>query len=108
MKSLLSLGLLAALAGCSLMPARYSQLEEGAAQVAVQSSERTICRDIPIGTWTRLYGTNPERVKGWQAICFNPITTPLNDATIAEILKVYPKFEQDVPVAPPANVLPTK
>src|SRR5471030_1012904 len=98
------------LSACSLAPQRMSAVEEGIAQTAVQSSERTICRDIPIGTWMRLYGTSADRVKGWQAICFNPVTAPLNDATVAAILKVYPDFQQAVstgsPLPAPAAVVP--
>lgn len=88
------LALVALLAGCSLMPQRINDIEQGVAQTAVQSAERTVCRDIPIGTWLRLYAGNPERIKGWQAICGNPVISPLNDATVAAILKAYPSFEQ--------------
>ena len=89
------------LGGCSLMPASWNKLEEGAAQTVVASSERTICRDIPIGTWMRLYGSSSDRVKGWQAICGNPVSAPLNDATVAAILKVYPGFQQAVETGAP-------
>jgi len=90
-----------ALSACSLMPAHVNAVEEGVAQTAVQSSERTICRDIPIGTWLRLYGANADRLKGWQGLCFNPVTAPLNADTIAAILKVYPGFVAAPPAAPP-------
>jgi hypothetical protein len=33
-----------------------------------------------------------DRLKGWQALCFNPVTAPLNAETIAAILKLYPGF----------------
>lgn len=99
--------------GCSLLPQNFSYVEEGAAQAVVQSSERAICRDIPIGTWMRLYGTSADRIKGWQAICFNPVSAPLNDATVAAIQKVYPSFQQAVttgaplPAAGPVPPLPS-
>lgn len=97
-----------AMSACSLLPGNFNKIEEGVAQTVVQSSERTICRDIPVGTWLRLYGTSSDRVKGWQALCFNPITAPLNDATVAAILKVYPGFQQAVEAAsaPPGPVTP--
>src|SRR5471032_2376385 len=108
MVTLMCLAAVAMLSACSLMPANFGHVEEGAAQAVVQSSERTICRDIPIGTWMRLYGTSADRIKGWQAICFNPVTAPLNDATVAAIQKVYPSFEQAVvsgaPLPTPALV----
>lgn len=92
MLPLLALSMLTVLAACSLAPVRINALEEGVAQTAVQSSERTICRDIPIGTWLRLYGASVDRLRGWQSLCFNPVTAPLNAETIAAILKVYPGF----------------
>lgn len=97
--------LVVALSGCSLMPAQYSKIEEGVAQTVVQSSERAICRDIPIGTWMRLYGSSDQRVKGWQAICFNPVTAPLNDETMAALLKVYPSFQQPAAPVPDTVIL---
>lgn len=99
----------ALMCGCSLLPQNFSRVEEGAAQAVVQSSERTICRDIPIGTWMRLYGTSADRIKGWQAICFNPLSAPLNDATVAAIQKVYPSFQQAVEAGaslPAAGLVP--
>lgn len=97
-----------ALAGCSLMSPTVDKIEAGAMQTVVQSAERTICRDLPIGAWMSNYGTNADRVKGWQAICFNPIKAPLNDATVAAILKVYPGFQQavDAGSAVPALIVP--
>lgn len=92
---------LMALSACSLMPQRINAVEEGMAQTAVQSSERTICRDIPIGTWLRLYGASVDRLKGWQGLCFNPVTAPLNADTIAAILKLYPGFVAAPAAAPP-------
>ena len=89
------------LSACSLMPQHVNAVEEGIAQTAVQSSERTICRDIPIGTWLRLYGANADRLKGWQGLCFNPVTAPLNADTIAAILKIYPGFVAAPAAAPP-------
>lgn len=99
--AVMALVTLAALSACSLVPQRMSAVEEGMAQTVVQSSERTICRDIPIGTWLRLYGANADRLKGWQALCFNPVTAPLNAETIAAILKVYPGFVAASTAAPP-------
>lgn len=96
--------------GCSLMSPTIDKIEQGAMQTVVQSSERTICRDLPVGAWMAYYGTNSDRVKGWQALCFNPIKAPLNDETVAAILKVYPGFQQAVdaggglPAAAPATV----
>lgn len=98
---LFGMPLLLVLSGCSLVPQRMSAVEEGVAQTVVQSSERTICRDIPIGTWLRLYGANADRLKGWQALCFNPVTAPLNAETIAAILKVYPGFVAAATASPP-------
>jgi hypothetical protein len=63
-------------AGCALVPAAVSQTEENAAQIAVASAERTICRDLPIGTWLRLYGTSAERLGGWQQLCAHPVAMP--------------------------------
>jgi hypothetical protein len=95
---------LAVLSACSLVPQNVSAVQEGIAQTVVQSSERTICRDIPIGTWLRLYGANADRLKGWQALCFNPVTAPLNADTIAAILKVYPGFVAAAAATPPPVV----
>jgi hypothetical protein len=101
MMMVMALCTLAVLSACSLMPQNVSAVQEGVAQTVVQSSERTICRDIPIGTWLRLYGANADRLKGWQALCFNPVTAPLNAETIAAILKVYPGFVAAATAAPP-------
>lgn len=70
------MAILPILVGCSMLPDRISRTETGIAEAAVESAERTVCRDIPIGTWIRLYGANPQRVAGWQAICFNPVVPP--------------------------------
>jgi hypothetical protein len=105
MKSLFLAALVAAmllLAGCSLLPAQYSALEDGAAQIAVQSSERAICRDLPVGAWIKLYGASVSRLQGWQDLCFNPIVTPLNEETVAALLKAYPGFANNPPTAPQA------
>lgn len=67
---------LAALAGCSMLPAAVSTAEETAADVVVASAERTICRNIPIGTWRRNYGANPVRAEAWRALCNNPVGAP--------------------------------
>lgn len=99
--AVIALSTLVALSACSLVPQNVSAVQEGMAQTVVQSSERTICRDIPIGTWLRLYGANADRLKGWQALCFNPVTAPLNAETIAAILKVYPGFVAASTAAPP-------
>ena len=99
--AVMTLSALAALSACSLVPQRMSAVQEGVAQTVVQSSERTICRDIPIGTWLRLYGANADRLKGWQALCFNPVTAPLNAETIAAILRVYPGFVATSRAVPP-------
>ena len=112
MKSLF-IGLLAAfvLGGCSMIPPKWSAVEDGAAQVTVQSSERAICRDLPIGPWIKLYGMNPSRLQGWQDLCFNPIVTPLNAETVDAILKVYPGFANNKPAAaqaPATTNVPTQ
>ncbi len=111
---LLGLATLAlALSGCSLMSPTIDKVEQGMMQTIVQSSERTICRDLPVGAWMAYYGTNAERAKGWQALCFNPVKAPLNDSTVAAILKVYPGFQQaadagtELPVVQPAVVVPS-
>lgn len=74
--SILAVALLASLSACSLIPANISHLEETVAQTAVQSSERTICRNIPVGTWLRLYANNQERLNGWQLLCNNQVGAP--------------------------------
>nr|WP_315400074.1 hypothetical protein [uncultured Duganella sp.] len=99
--AVMALSALLALSACSLVPQRMSAVQEGMAQTVVQSSERTICRDIPIGTWLRLYGANADRLKGWQSLCFNPVTAPLNAETISAILKVYPGFVAASRAVPP-------
>lgn len=73
---LLVLALLVGLAGCSMLPAAVDVAEETAATAVVQSAERTICRNIPVGTWRRLYGSNPVRAKAWRDLCANPVETP--------------------------------
>ena len=79
MKYLLSLILLT-LSGCALMPSGYGKIEESVSNSIAASAERTICRDIPVGTWMRLYGTNTERLRGWQALCSSPAVTPIETA----------------------------
>lgn len=70
MKKLVFVAALAViLAGCSLLPASIDQAEETAATAMVQSSERTICRNVPVGTWMRLYGSNAARRDAWRALC---------------------------------------
>ncbi len=77
MKNKMLIALLAAaLSGCSLLPASVDLAEQAAATAVVQSAERTICRNIPIGTWRRLYGSNPARAKAWRDLCANPVETP--------------------------------
>jgi len=76
MKKLFALAVLAALAACSLLPATVDVAEEAAATAVVQSAERTICRNIPVGTWRRLYGSNPVRAQAWRDLCANPVETP--------------------------------
>lgn len=75
---ILVLALLASLslAGCSMLPAAVDVAEETAATAVVQSAERTICRNIPVGTWRRLYGSNPVRAQAWRDLCANPVETP--------------------------------
>lgn len=76
MKITLLLATLVLLAGCSLMPTGVSDFEEKLSTAAAQSSERTLCRNIPVGTWLRLYGSSPERMRAWQALCLAPTVTP--------------------------------
>lgn len=64
------------LTACSMLPAAVDVAEETAATAVVQSAERTICRNIPIGTWRRLYGSNPVRAQAWRDLCANPVETP--------------------------------
>lgn len=76
MKKILILAALAACGGCALLPAAVTTAEETAATAVVQSAERTICRNIPVGTWRRLYGSNPVRAQAWRELCANPVETP--------------------------------
>lgn len=62
--------------GCALAPAYVNQIEETVTQVVVASAERTICRDLPIGAWLRLYGASAERTSGWQKLCAHPVAMP--------------------------------
>lgn len=83
-KSLLIASLLAvAASGCSLLPASVERFEETAANALVESSERTICRNIPVGTWMRLYGANAARREAWRALCTTAQATPASDAQAA-------------------------
>jgi hypothetical protein len=65
-----------ALSGCSLLSPTVNQFEETAATAVVESSERTLCRNIPVGTWMRMYGSNAERMHAWQLLCTNKAVTP--------------------------------
>src|ERR1019366_4403749 len=108
--------MLFALSGCSLLSATIGQYEKDGGQIIVQSAERTVCKDIPIGIWLDQYGSNPTRLAGWQAICGNPIQNPLDPGTVAAILKVYPQYREAVnalmvpilqaPIAPPVVPAP--
>lgn len=71
------------LAGCSLLPASVEKFEETAATALVESSERTLCRNIPVGTWMRLYGANAARREAWRALCTTAQATPASDAQAA-------------------------
>jgi len=86
---ILILALATSLGGCSLLPASVDAFEEQAANAIVASSERTICRNIPIGTWLRLYGSHPERRKGWQALCTPAQASPAPDAATHGLLDPY-------------------
>lgn len=94
------------LGGCSILSASIGQYEKDAGQIIVQSAERTVCKDIPIGIWLDTYGSSPTRLAGWQALCGNPIQNPLDPATVATILKVYPDFKQAAIDAVPVAQLP--
>ena len=96
---LLTCFLIMAMSGCSLIGANIRQYESDAGQVVVQSAERTVCKDIPIGIWLEQYGSNPRRLQGWQSICGNPVQNPLGAETVSAILKVYPSFQQAVDAA---------
>jgi len=76
MNKLIALAVLATLGGCPMLPAAVDVAEETAATAVVQSAERTICRNIPVGTWRRLYGSNPVRAQAWRELCANPVETP--------------------------------
>lgn len=76
MKTAVVIALAVGVSACSMLPVSVSQIEESVAQAAVQSSERTICRNIPVGTWLRLYASSPERLAGWQALCYNQVAAP--------------------------------
>jgi len=79
-KLLIAALIVLASSGCALLPATFTAAEETAATVVVQSAERTICRNIPIGTWRRLYGSHPTRAQAWRDLCANPIETPAGGA----------------------------
>jgi hypothetical protein len=64
------------LSGCALLPASVDAFEEQAANAVVASAERTICRNIPIGTWMRHYGHSAESRAAWNALCAKPATAP--------------------------------
>jgi len=66
----------AALSACSMLPGAVDAAEEAATTAMVQSAERTICRNIPVGTWRRLYGSNPVRAQAWRELCANPVEIP--------------------------------
>lgn len=76
MKKLFVILICAALAGCAMLSATVSKGQEDVMDIVVASAERTICRDIPIGTWKRLYGSNPVRAKAWRDLCSNPVELP--------------------------------
>lgn len=76
-KRLFGSAVLLATAGCALLPASVGQIQETFAQVVVASAERTICRDLPIGTWLRLYSGSADRRDGWQKLCAHPVETPV-------------------------------
>ncbi len=75
-RSLLMLALLGALSGCSMLSPSVNAAQEAAATAVVESAERVLCRDIPVGTWMRLYGSSAERMRAWQALCIPPVTSP--------------------------------
>lgn len=77
MKRILVLALVVTLSGCSMLPAAVNVAEGTAATAVVQSAERTICRNIPVGTWRRLYGSNPVRAQAWRELCANPVEIPV-------------------------------
>lgn len=77
-KLIVLLTALGCLSACSLLPVAVDRAEERAADVVVDSSERTICRNIPIGTWMRRYGSSVERIQAWQALCANKTATPVS------------------------------
>lgn len=77
MKKIVLLLAFVALAGCSLLPQSVSSAQEGAATAIVESSERVICRDIPVGTWLRMYGNNAERMRAWRSLCIAATVSPI-------------------------------
>ena len=66
----------ALLSGCSLLPAAVGEVERQAADAVVESSERTLCVLIPVGTWMRHYGSSPERRAAWKALCSPTVEAP--------------------------------
>lgn len=76
MKITALLAALLALSGCSMLPAAVNAYEVKAADAVVDSSERTICRDIPVGTWVRRYGASTERTDAWRKLCSDRGATP--------------------------------
>lgn len=80
MKTSILLAGLLSLSGCSMMPAAVDAYEVKAADAVVDSSERTICRDIPVGTWVRRYGASAERIDAWRKLCSSRGATPADGA----------------------------
>lgn len=76
MKKALLIVTLFALTGCSLLPQAVSSAQEGAATAIVESSERVICRDIPIGTWLRMYSNSEQRLQAWRGLCIAAKASP--------------------------------
>jgi len=67
----------AALSGCSMFGGAMEAQQRAAMDVVVDSSERVLCRDIPVGTWMRRYGSNTERREAWRLLCAPPSAIPM-------------------------------
>ncbi len=68
MKTILAVLALSLLAGCSTLTGVVDRGAE-ANDTLADGAEITTCRVISIGSWTRKYGSNPERAAAWRVLC---------------------------------------
>lgn len=79
MKTLLALIAIALLAGCASFDAAQSVVAQRGAQAADearQTAEWTLCNGISVGAWRRAYAGDPDKARGWQALCAQPQAVP--------------------------------